>query len=145
MGDGSYQIKIRKKLLASTGEKDRKEIALNFQIDQKTDYILKEVQNIFGGSVGHRVKTDTYYYGSGGFGAAYKVIKYFDMFSLQSTKYLNYLYFRKTYLLIQDKKHLTEEGLEKIEHYKNSMNSKLILPHEYQVNLEDNNNRENDK
>ena len=42
--------------------------------------------------IGYHIEHNTYYYGSGGFNIAYKIIKYFDTFSLQSTKYLNYLY-----------------------------------------------------
>jgi hypothetical protein len=117
-GDSSFQIKIRKKGF-------RKEIALNFQIDQKKDFILKDLKENFGGYVGYHKMNDTYYYGSSGFLNAYKYINYFDSFSLQSSKYLNFIFWRKTYLLIQKNKHLTEEGQLKIEKFKNSLNSKL--------------------
>jgi hypothetical protein len=50
------------------------------------------------------------------------VIKYFDRYFLQSTKHINFLKWRKAYILIQNKKHLTEPGLEKICKLKNTMN-----------------------
>jgi hypothetical protein len=39
-----------------------------------------------------------------------------------STKYINYLKWRKTYILVQNKYHLTEFGLNKIKKYKSTMN-----------------------
>ncbi len=53
-------------------------------------------------------------YGSTSFGSAKKVIKYFDTFHLQSSKYINYLKWRKAYILIQNKSHLTDLGIKKI-------------------------------
>jgi hypothetical protein len=40
-----------------------------------------------------------------------------------STKYINYLKWREAYLLIQNKDHLTEKGLNKIIKLKKAMNS----------------------
>ena len=57
---------------------------------------------------------DTYYYGSTSFGSAKNVINYFDEYHLQSRKYLNYLRWRKVYILIQKKEHLNNKGLSKI-------------------------------
>ena len=42
------------------------------------------------------------------------MILYFDRFHLLSTKHNNYLKWRKAYILIQKKDHLTESGLTKI-------------------------------
>lgn len=142
-GDGSFQIKIRnhhhnKKYSLNNKlynidpiEKDnvkKPEIALNYQIALKKDIILKQIKNIFeGGYLGHRKKDNTYYYESTCFDLAYKFIQYFDKYQLQSTKYLNYLYWRNTYILIQDKHHFTWDGIKKIETFKNSMNNKLIV------------------
>jgi hypothetical protein len=67
------------------------EIRLNFQIDQKDNYILLLIKEVFGGNIGYRKNQDTYYYGSTSFGSAKKVIKYFDRFNLQSSKHINYL------------------------------------------------------
>jgi len=72
--------------------------------------------------IGHRKSQDTYYYGSTSFSSAKYVIDYFDNFHLLSSKYVNYLKWRKAYLIIQDKDHLNKEGVEKIIKLKNSMN-----------------------
>jgi LAGLIDADG endonuclease len=105
--DGSFQIKI-------INHKDRTEIRLNFQIDQKKEDILILIKEFFGGNVGHRQSQDTYYYGSTSFGSARKVINYFDHYHLLSSKHINYLKWRKVYIIIQNKEHLNKFGIEKI-------------------------------
>ena len=116
--DASFQIKI-----VNRDNKIKPEIRLNFQIDQKDKNILLSIKNIFGGNIGYRETQNTYYYGSTSFGSAKKVINYFDTFHLQSSKHINYLKWRKAYILIQDKDHLQETGIEKIKKLKFSMNS----------------------
>jgi len=112
----SFQVK-------SSGHKTGYEVRLNFQVDQKRNDILILLKEEFGGYVGHRKSQDTYYYGSVNFQAASKVIKYFDRYQLNSSKYVNYIKWRKVYCMIMDQKHLTEAGLERIKKIKNSMNS----------------------
>ena len=75
-----------------------------------------------GGNIGYRKIQDTYYYGSTSFGSAKKVINYFDKFNLLSSKHVNYLKWRKSYIIIQNKEHLIKSGLEKITKLKKSMN-----------------------
>lgn len=116
--DASFQIKIVNK-----PNKNKPEIRLNYQIDQKNNDILILIKEFFGGYIGYRKSQDTYYYGSTSFGSANKVVKYFDEFHLQSNKYINYLKWRKAYVLIQNKDHLNEIGINKIIKLKNSMNS----------------------
>ena len=113
--DASFQIKI-------INRNNKTEIRLNYQVDQKKDYLLKLIKDFFGGNIGYISSQDTYYYGSTSFGAARKVINYFDHYHLQSTKHVNYLKWRKAYILIQDKKHLTDVGIDKIKKLKQSMN-----------------------
>lgn len=115
--DASFQIKI-----INRDNKLKPEIRLNYQIDQKNNDILLLIKDYFGGNIGYRESQDTYYYGSTSFGSAKKVIKYFDTFHLQSSKHINYLKWRKAYLIIQNKDHLTETGINKIKILKNSMN-----------------------
>ena len=113
--DASFQINV-------VNCKNKTEVRLNYQIDQKNYDLLILIKNFLGGNIGYRKSQDTYYYGSISFGSARKVINYFDQYHLQSTKHINYLKWRKTYLLIQEKKHLTVPGLEKIYKLKNTMN-----------------------
>jgi len=72
--------------------------------------------------VGYRSSQNTYYYGSTSFGSARKVISYFDYFHLNSSKHISFLKWRKCYLLIQNKEHLLEKGLNKIIKLKKSLN-----------------------
>lgn len=119
--DASFQIKI-------LNRDDRKEVRLNYQIDHQKDYLLILIKNILGGNTGYRQSQDTYYYGSTSFGSAKKVINYFDRYHLLSTKYINYLKWRKAYIIIQDNNHLTDSGLNKIIKLKNTMNSQSEIP-----------------
>ena len=117
--DASFQIK----LIYRQGEGNQKtEVRLNFQIDQKEKDLLFLIKNFLGGNIGYRKSQDTYYYGSTSFGSAIKVINYFDEFHLLSSKYVNFLKWRKTYILIQNKEHLTASGIAKITKLKATMN-----------------------
>lgn len=113
--DASFQIKL-------LNRSNRVEIRLNFQIDQKKDSILLLIKDFFGGNIGYRKTQDTYYYGSTSFGSAKNVINYFDYFHLLSSKHINYLKWRKAYIIIHNKDHLNKDGLEKIIKLKNTMN-----------------------
>jgi hypothetical protein len=62
--------------------------------------MLKIIHKEFVGYLGYRSKQDTYYYQSVNFSVA--------------AKYTNNLKWYKVYLMIQDKKHLTAEGIDKI-------------------------------
>jgi hypothetical protein len=60
-------------------------------LDQKDEYVLLFIKDMFGGNIGYRESQATYYYGSTSFGSARKVINYFNNFHLQSSKHINYL------------------------------------------------------
>nr|YP_009445529.1 LAGLIDADG endonuclease [Bipolaris cookei]ATV95695.1 LAGLIDADG endonuclease [Bipolaris cookei] len=113
----SFQIKIIKRIT-----RNKPEIRLNFQIDQKNDLLLNMIKEYLGGNIGYRKSQDTYYYGSTNFGSAKRVIEYFDPYHLQSRKHISYLRWRKVYRLIQDKEHLTDKGLSKILKIKSLIN-----------------------
>ena len=125
--DASFQIKIINRILTSKAE-----VRLNYQIDQKNNLLLNKIKTYLGGNIGYRKSQDTYYYGSTSFGSAKNVIQYFDKFHLQSRKYTSYLRWRKVYILIQNKEHLTEKGLLKILRFK-----LLINRHEEDTTIKD--------
>jgi hypothetical protein len=108
--DASFQIKI----VNRSNRAALPEVRLNFQIDQKKNSVLLLIKDFFGGNIGYRKSQDTYYYGSTSYGSAKKVINYFDQFHLLSSKHINYLKWRKAYLIIQNKDHLNQDGLSKI-------------------------------
>jgi hypothetical protein len=113
--DASFQINLFNRM-------NKIEVRLNFQILQETEHNLLMIKEILGGHIGYRKNQDTYYYASTSFGSAKKVINYFDFFHLLSSKHVNYLKWRKAYLIIQNKDHLNKEGLNKIIKLKNTMN-----------------------
>ena len=113
--DASFQIKL-------INRNYKTEVRLNYLIDQKRDYILQLIKSFLGGNIGYRKSQDTYYYGSTSFGSAKKVIDYFDQYHLISTKHINFIKWRKIYILIQRKEHLNDLGLTKIRKIKETMN-----------------------
>ena len=113
--DASFQIKVLKR-----GKKT--EVRLNYQIDQKDNELLILIKDFIGGNIGYRKTQDTYYYGSTSFGSAKNVVGYFDNFHMLSGKHVNYLKWRKAYLIIQCRNHLNEDGLREIIKLKNTMN-----------------------
>lgn len=117
--DASFQIK----LLTHSTRQNKTEVRLNFQIDQKKNKLLLLIKEFLGGNIGYRKSQDTYYYGSTSFGSAKKVINYFDHYHLLSTKHINYLKWRKAYIIIQNKDHLGKSGLDKISKLKSTMNN----------------------
>jgi LAGLIDADG endonuclease/Cytochrome C and Quinol oxidase polypeptide I len=119
--DGSFQIKIINRI-----SRKKPEIRLNFQLDQKEKDLLYLIKKYLGGNIGYRMSQDTYYYGSTSFGSAKKVVNYFDKYHLLSSKFVNYLKWRKAYVLIQNRDHLTEKGIIKINKLKSSMNIRNI-------------------
>jgi LAGLIDADG endonuclease len=114
--EASFKIKV-------INRNNKVEVRLNFQIDQKKDYLLLLIKDFLGGNIGYRENQDTYYYGSTSFGSAKNVINYFYNFNLLSSKHINFLKWRKAYLIIQKRNHLNKDGIEKIIKLKNTMNS----------------------
>jgi len=112
--DASFQIKI-----VNRDNKPRPEIRLNFQIAcsasgpglvsldrgrgaPKDNNVLLLIKEIFGGNISFNKPGDYYTYKLESFGSVRKLIKYFDTFHLQSSKYRDYLKWRKTYILAQN-------------------------------------------
>lgn len=114
--DGSFQIKILNR------NNKKREVRLNYQVDQKRNDLSILIKDYMGGNIGYRSTQDIYYYGSTSFKSAINVINYFDNFHMMSNKHVNYLKWRKAFLLIQSKQHLTEKGLDKIIKLKSTMN-----------------------
>nr|AOC61560.1 putative LAGLIDADG homing endonuclease [Gloeotilopsis planctonica] len=108
-GDGSLAI-IQTKLSSSRFLSTR----LFVSISQKKSNLLNLIQSFIGGCVGYRKSQDTYYYTSSSFTNAVKLISYLDKYQLMGNKLTQYWIWRKAYLLVQAKKHLTAEGEAKI-------------------------------
>ena len=89
---------------------------------------LIKIKNELKGSIGYRKKTDCYYYSSVNFNSAYQFISYLDKYHLQSSKIISFNKWRLVYLMIINRKHLTQEGINYIKRIKllseNSNNGK---------------------
>lgn len=81
------------------------------------------IKNELKGSIGYRKKTDCYYYSSVNFNSAYLYITYLDKYHLQSSKIISYSKWRSVYLMIMNRKHLTQEGIDEIKKIKLTLNS----------------------
>lgn len=126
--DANFQIKIVNYI-------NKIEIILNFQFDeQKKENIsvLFLIKNFLGGRIFYNKIKKVYEYNSYFFGSAKKIVHYFDGFHLLSSKHINYLKWRKSYIIIQRasyKNYLNKnafvlclEDKEKIIKFKNTMN-----------------------
>ncbi len=133
LSDGCFQIKI-------ISRKNRKlpEIRLVIQIDQKENFfffskaqayrqLLLQIQKHFGGSIGFRSAQNIYYYSSVNFKSAKKVIQYFDKFHLMGVKMTQYVLWRKVYIKIQEKFHLTPLNIKWIRNVKKRLSNLSTL------------------
>ena len=107
MGDGSFQIKILKR-------KEREEVRIVIQIDQKEEEILREIRDEMGGNLNYRGKQGTYYYSSTSIRVAKDWVKYLDENQMIGGKYNQYVLWRKVLVMMERKEHLSEEGIKKI-------------------------------
>lgn len=116
--NGSFGINISKSQINKIGYN----IKITFIIKQKYDYLLKYVSKTLGGHIymfNKNLNIEIYQYSSINLKNAYNVIKYFSKYPpLHNNKYINFLKWYKVYLIIQDKNHLTQEGLDKIKSIK---------------------------
>lgn len=120
-GDGSFQVK-----LVSKKDRLKKEVRLVLQIDLKQITILKQIETLLGGSIRYRASQNTYYYSSVSFERAVKLIQYLDNYQVMGSSITLYWMWRKCYIIIQNKGHLSEQGINDIAKIKAQM-SKLRL------------------
>jgi hypothetical protein len=108
--DGCFHISIVKSNTHKTGFSVR----LEFSLKQNDPVPLKLLYDVI--KMGHLSKyhTDIWCYKSTGYKTAALLIHYFDRFHLFADKYVNYLKFRKVYIMITEGKHLENKGIIKI-------------------------------
>jgi hypothetical protein len=88
--DASFRIS----LFYSKSHKNLLKLKLTFAISQKYPDLLNQIKQCFGGSLlksKTRETRDCFEYSTNSLENAYKVISYFDIYHLNSTKYINYL------------------------------------------------------
>nr|YP_010470468.1 LAGLIDADG endonuclease [Inonotus hispidus]YP_010691044.1 LAGLIDADG endonuclease [Phellinus igniarius]UVF37956.1 LAGLIDADG endonuclease [Inonotus hispidus]WBU93145.1 LAGLIDADG endonuclease [Phellinus igniarius] len=98
------------------------EIRLTFQLDYKEIELLTLIKSYLGGNINYNKNQDYYCYNTITFESAKKIIDYFNQYHLLSLNHVNYLKWRKTYVIIQNNEHLTVSGFNKIIKNQKSMN-----------------------
>ena len=108
--DGCFHISIVKSNTHKTGLNVRLEYSLK-QHDRVPLKLLFDKIKLGNLSQYH---TGIWCYKSSGYKTAAILINYFDQYHLFADKYINYLKFRKVYILITQGKHLENKGILKI-------------------------------
>uniref|UniRef100_UPI0023F3E28C LAGLIDADG homing endonuclease n=1 Tax=Cyathus striatus TaxID=68777 RepID=UPI0023F3E28C len=117
--EGCFHIKLAKSNTLKTGFSVR----LEFSIIQKDERPLKLLYSIFNKGQLSQLNNQLWCYKSTGFLTAALLIDYFDSFNLFGGQYIDYLKFRKVYLMITEGKHLDEKGILKIKSIANKGSS----------------------
>ncbi len=107
---GCFNINIAKSKTHKTGYSVR----LEFSLKQNDNLPLKLLYDTIKLGNLSQYNSGIWCYKSSGFKTAGLLINYFDRFNLFADKYINYLKFRKAYILITKGKHLESKGIIKI-------------------------------
>lgn len=108
--DGCFYISIVKSKTHKTGYSVR----LEFSIKQKDPVPLKLLYETIKRGNLSQYSSGIWCYKSSGYKTAALLINYFDNFNLFAGKYVDYLKFRKIYIMITEGKHLDSKGIIKI-------------------------------
>ena len=108
--DGCFHISIVKSKTHNTGFSVRLEYSLkqNDLVPLKLLFDKVKLGNL------SQYHTGIWCYKSSGYKTAAILIKYFDQYHLFADKYINYLKFRKAYIMITQGKHLENKGILKL-------------------------------
>lgn len=109
--DGSLAIK------AMLRSNKKREVRLLLRFSLIDENIILDLYNTFGGYKSTRISngTTSYNWSSTSHKNMKIILNYLDRYQLCSKKYLEYILVRKTYLLIQNKQHLTDQGFNLIQ------------------------------
>jgi hypothetical protein len=112
--DGCFHISTTKSKTHKTGFNVKLEFSIkqNDVIPLKLLYSEIKLGNL---SLATRDKSGIWCYKSSGFKTSAILIDYFDKFNVFGDKYVNYLKFRKVYIMITEGKHLDCKGIKKIQ------------------------------
>ena len=108
--DGCFHISVVKSKSHSIGYS----IRLEYSLKQNDSLPLTLLYNFINKGNLSQYNTGIWCYKSTGYSTAYILIQYFDVYNLQSSKFVNFLKFRKVYIMITNGLHLTNKGLKKI-------------------------------
>lgn len=127
--DGCFHISIAKSKTHKTGFSVR----LEFSIKQNDCIPLKLlIENIKLGNLS-QYTNGIWCYKSSGYKTAWTLINYFDSYNLFAGKYVDYLKFRKVYIMITEGKHLESEGIAKIKRIRPNKESSETSTQEIEI------------
>ena len=108
--DGCFHISI----VNSKSHKIGKSVRLEYSLKQNDNLPLQLLyEKLKMGNIS-QYSSGIWCYKSSGYKTAASLINYFDKYHLFSGKYIDYLKFRKVYIMITEGKHLNEKGISKI-------------------------------
>lgn len=108
--DGCFHISVVRSNTHKTGFS----VKLEYSLKQNDPVPLKLLYNTIKLGNLSQYSSGIWCYKSSGFKTAELLINYFDAFNVFAGKYVNYLKFRKVYIMITNGKHLEEKGITKI-------------------------------
>jgi hypothetical protein len=108
--DGCFHISIPKSKTHKTGYSVR----LEYSLKQNDEIPLRLLYNLVNMGNLSQYSSGIWCYKSSGFKTAAYLINYFDKYNLFAQKYVDYLKFRKIYIMITEGKHLENKGIKKI-------------------------------
>jgi hypothetical protein len=108
--DGCFHISVTKSKSHSIGYSVR----LEYSLKQNDSLPLTLLYDLIKKGNLSQYSTGVWCYKSTGYSTAYILIQYFDEYNLQSSKFVNFLKFRKVYIMITNGLHLTDKGIKKI-------------------------------
>ena len=110
-GDGCFFIKILNPIKPGRAHP----VSVVLTITLKQEDLLRSIKATFGGYVSINKGRGTYQYTSSECRANIRrLVAYFDQYQVMGSCYRLYLCWRRAHHLIEEKKHLTREGLEEI-------------------------------
>lgn len=121
--ESSFMVNITKKPKSKTGY----DVGLSFSIglNEKDKALLENIQSYFGIGKIYKHTQDSYSYRVRSVKDLQVIIAHFDKYPLITQKFADYLLFKEVVSMIQLKKHLSKEGLEKIVGIRGSINRGL--------------------
>lgn len=117
--NGSFDLKIFRSI------HNIKNINLIFTLDNINEIdniILLLIKNYIGGNIYYNKDKNRFFFKSNDLKSLINVINYIDTFHLLSQKHIDFIKWRKAYLIIQNKDYLTVTGYNKLLKLKNSLN-----------------------
>jgi len=115
--DGSFTIHMSESKTHKLGYN----LKLEYKVVQKYIDIILGLNATFGGHYYYDIKGLVFRYKFASLKEQYKIIDYFDKYHLNSSKYIRYLKWRKSYRFYLEKQHLTLIGIKKLLNIINSL------------------------